>query len=250
MTLMARFLVFLGWLITLAAVALVLTRSTGPLLEAVDDATAGPDATVAAVAALAAWATLGWLCLGLALTLVEAAAAVGARRPRLARLAAAVTPVMLRSAVHASLRAGLVAGTLSGGVVTPTLAWAAPAPAAEVRLSDGSPAVRLADDRQQPRWPSLDRPAHAVPPPVAPRTDAGNEPASDYRVRSGDTLWSIAARHLPRGASDAQIARAWPRWWQANRSVIGPDPGLIRPRQVLIAPGTSTPGASTSGATS
>jgi hypothetical protein len=32
------------------------------------------------------------------------------------------------------------------------------------------------------------------------------------------------------------IAAAWPRWYAANRAVIGPDPGLIRPGQELMPP--------------
>ena len=32
------------------------------------------------------------------------------------------------------------------------------------------------------------------------------------------------------------VAAAWPRWWHANRAVVGPDPDLIRPGQVLHPP--------------
>ncbi|MFN8156081.1 MAG: LysM domain-containing protein [Candidatus Nanopelagicales bacterium] len=61
-------------------------------------------------------------------------------------------------------------------------------------------------------------------------------------VRPGDTLWDIARRHLPARATDAQVARAWPRWYAANRAVIGPDPDVIRPGQRLRAPsGTAAP---------
>jgi hypothetical protein len=55
-------------------------------------------------------------------------------------------------------------------------------------------------------------------------------------VRRGDSLWSIAARHLGRGASDAEVARAWPHWHAANRAVIGEDPDLIRPGMQLVPP--------------
>ena len=55
-------------------------------------------------------------------------------------------------------------------------------------------------------------------------------------MRRGDTLWSIAARHLGPDASDAEIARAWPAWFEANRDVVGDDPDLLRPGQVLRAP--------------
>jgi nucleoid-associated protein YgaU len=55
-------------------------------------------------------------------------------------------------------------------------------------------------------------------------------------VHEGDSLWSIAARHLGPTTTDAQIAAEWPRWWAANRDVIGPDPSLIYPGQRLRPP--------------
>ncbi|GAA3514089.1 hypothetical protein GCM10022234_06160 [Aeromicrobium panaciterrae] len=55
-------------------------------------------------------------------------------------------------------------------------------------------------------------------------------------VRPGDTLWAIAARSLPPGASNAEIAHACDRWYAANRAVIGDDPDLIHPSQHLTPP--------------
>jgi nucleoid-associated protein YgaU len=55
-------------------------------------------------------------------------------------------------------------------------------------------------------------------------------------VRPGDTLWAIAARHLRGRPTDAQIADEWPRWYAANRGVIGPDPAVVRPGQHLVVP--------------
>lgn len=48
-----------------------------------------------------------------------------------------------------------------------------------------------------------------------------------YRVKPGDTLSGIAARL---GLAD------WRPLYEANREVIGPDPNLIRPGQVLVVP--------------
>ena len=51
----------------------------------------------------------------------------------------------------------------------------------------------------------------------------------------GDTLWSIASRRL--GTDDPQqIAAYWPHIYRLNRDVIGPDPNLVRPGQVLELP--------------
>lgn len=67
-------------------------------------------------------------------------------------------------------------------------------------------------------------------------TTAGGEVV----VRRGDTLWSITERALGPGASDAEVAAAWPAWYAANRDVVGDDPDLLLPGQVLRAPETVT----------
>jgi nucleoid-associated protein YgaU len=58
-------------------------------------------------------------------------------------------------------------------------------------------------------------------------------------VKPGDSLWAIAADHLPSPATDAQIARAWPRWWAANRDAVGAAPDLIHPGLRLRPPAPS-----------
>ncbi len=52
-------------------------------------------------------------------------------------------------------------------------------------------------------------------------------------VRSGDTLWALAEHDLPPRATDRQVAARWRSVYRGNRGVIGPDPDLIRPGQVL-----------------
>lgn len=56
------------------------------------------------------------------------------------------------------------------------------------------------------------------------------------RVRSGDTLWAIAARTLGPAASQADVASYWRRIHAANAAAIGPDPDLIHPDQQLRLP--------------
>lgn len=55
-------------------------------------------------------------------------------------------------------------------------------------------------------------------------------------VRRGDTLWSIAAAHLGPAADATTIAGEWPRWYAANRDVIGDDPDVLLVGQQLHAP--------------
>ncbi|MFC3687800.1 hypothetical protein [Aquipuribacter hungaricus] len=61
-------------------------------------------------------------------------------------------------------------------------------------------------------------------------------PGVEVVVLAGDSLWSIAARHLGPGADDTEVAAAWPRWWEANRAVVGDDPHLLLPGQQLVPP--------------
>ena len=57
----------------------------------------------------------------------------------------------------------------------------------------------------------------------------------------GDCLWDIAADWLHRLDPDvpvtaAGVRRATEDWWQVNADVIGPDPDLLLPGQVLRPP--------------
>jgi LysM repeat protein len=66
---------------------------------------------------------------------------------------------------------------------------------------------------------------------TAARLAAG--PAARWTVRPGDTLSAIAgALGVPGG---------WPALYAANRAVVGPDPGLIRPGTVLAIPARQVP---------
>jgi hypothetical protein len=85
-----------------------------------------------------------------------------------------------------------------------------------------------------PRVPAVD------PGSLAARQLRIQEPAdgeAEVTVRTGDSLWSLAATRLGPLASDADIAREWPRLYQANRAVIGESPHLLRPGQILRLPG-------------
>ncbi|WP_336706445.1 LysM peptidoglycan-binding domain-containing protein [Oerskovia sp. USHLN155] len=69
--------------------------------------------------------------------------------------------------------------------------------------------------------------------------DVGNDASTvSVVVLRGDSLWSLAERALGEGATDAEVAAEWQRWYAANTAVIGEDPDLIRPGQVLRAPRT------------
>ena len=210
--------------LTLAAVvpAALLVVVTPGTWAAARHPGAGTDSALAALAV-----AVGWLIVG---RLVVTAAAVGvAGLPgvvgRSARAAAtAWSPVMVRGLVRAALGAAVATGPV---------------------LAQGT---ALAD---QPGYPTLDRvvssPAATSPhEPVgtpgsaggADRQGQGGSAGSGHVVvvRPGDSLWKIAAEHLPSPCSDQQVAVAWPAWYAANRSSIGPDPGQIRPGTRLTPP--------------
>lgn len=60
--------------------------------------------------------------------------------------------------------------------------------------------------------------------------------AADVVVAPGDSLWSIVAAQLGPFATAADVADAWPAWYDANRATIGADPSLLLPGQVLHPP--------------
>jgi nucleoid-associated protein YgaU len=57
-------------------------------------------------------------------------------------------------------------------------------------------------------------------------------------VKAGESLWTIATDALPPAVTPAQVASTSAAWYDANRTVIGPDPNLILPGQQLTAPAT------------
>ena len=191
---------------------------------------AGPDALVLATAGLLAWAVWAWGALGLALT---AASAVPGLLGTAARLGAQVVlPAGARRSAGLLLGLGLgVAGPVAGvtvTVVTAPVAVAAPAPSGGVPDWPGPVASTpsgVATPSPVPDWPA-DRS------PLA-------EPGSHVVVR-GDCLWRIAEARLldrtGRPPTAGETARAVQAWWTANADVIGPDPDLLLPGQVLRAP--------------
>jgi len=95
---------------------------------------------------------------------------------------------------------------------------------------------------------ALTAPAHADPDgpgsdplsglPLPERAEGPAHPQHHPRqhrvvVRPGDTLWALAERDLPASATDRQVTDRWHAVYRRNRGVIGPDPDLILPGQVL-----------------
>lgn len=132
----------------------------------------------------------------------------------------------------------------NGGVATsatpPDPGFTATTSSPEAGPAPTNPSTRIrTEPAPDPRW-LPDRPTTVADPDssrlLAPSPRVTSAEIESVTVRRGDSLWTIAARQLGAGTSDAEIARAWPQWYAANREVIGVDPNLIIPGQQLQPP--------------
>lgn len=205
---------------------------------------AGFEVTIGVTVSAAGIAITGWWVLCLVVTVVAEL-----RRRRTGRMPCVpgvLSPRFMRRLVGVLLSAHLLAGAPTAvAVATPeppmVTAPADPVPgitatSSRLPVLDG-PAVPApapgADPWFVPRAPALPDGAPLVRPPTRADPPTATTTAT---VMAGDSLWTLAARQLGPLATDLEVARQWPRWHALNRAVIGPDPGLIRPGQVLRIP--------------
>jgi LysM repeat protein len=203
---------------------------------------------VAAGSLAASWAAVG-ATLGLA---VVVAARSGVRWRAGEAAVRRVAPGLVRRLARVGVGAGVGAG-LAIAPATATAAETAPDPAT------GTPAAVAVDLGWQPTTPGDERPAAdgpgATTSPGTGTAPPGAATASEVRrdaarpapapaaaadgsvvVHRGDTLWDIAARWLGGSPTDAEVLAATVRWHETNREVVGADPDLILPGQVLRPP--------------
>lgn len=209
------------------------------------------------IASLAGLVVIIWWVVSLA-TAVAAAVLERGGRTRAASAAGRFSPGFMRRLALAAVGLQLISSPLATAATPPgppragplaqtavSLAWI-PTPqassaagrnpggtvAAVPPAAEGIPAA-------DPQWKPL-RPV-VEPGPLASRPLRPQEPqtsAGEVTVRAGDSLWSLSAAQLGLFASDVDIAAAWPRLYQANRQIIGEDPDLLLPGQVLRLPPT------------
>lgn len=206
-----------------------------------------PEAALLAVVLAAATLLCSWVAVVLALAVLD----LLRDRPGRARRPGPASPhltVGRVSALLVALTAGPTPVALAGAVPgPPEPSWvsvrmdATPPPSTDQGTGQGRPQLPDGSPVPLPGW---------TPPPPPARTDVRpttiglvspappEEPPGRVVVRAGDTLWAIAAAHLGPHATVRDVAEAWPRWYAANRDVIGPDPDLILPGQELQVPGS------------
>lgn len=139
------------------------------------------------------------------------------------------------SATESGPTAAPATAVASPHAATPVSARPEPAPSSEPPATPGATAPTMSSGAPEIPVSSSSRtpsPSPTASPP--PQSGTASTAPSDYVVQPGDTLWDIARDH---GAqTNEQIAQAWPRWYDLNRDVIGQDPNLIEPGQVLAIP--------------
>jgi hypothetical protein len=230
--------------LTVVGAGVALGRSTVHEWSVVGQPGATPDEALVLVAAGMALALILWLALSTAAVLLSHVP--GQCGVMAARVADAWAPSVSRRL------AGALLGVAAVGAVAPGVASAASPTvlASVVGDSAATPAGLVTGDgpgfSSTATLSSREAPAPGWLPvrPVA-RADAKPDlltpvprPEPDQVVVCrGDTLWDLARRDLGPDATDAEVAESWPRWHAANRRVIGPDPGRLRPGQILRRPG-------------
>jgi nucleoid-associated protein YgaU len=198
-----------------------LSVMTGALADAQGTAdTAGPDALVLSAVGLLASAVWVWGAVGLALTAATALPGLLGGTARL--LLQGVLPAGARRSAAVALGIGLsVSAPLAATAAGLPLLPVASAAAAESAVPDW-PATRAGSPATVPDWP------------------AGPDVTGAHVVVRGDCLWHIAAGRLldqlARPPEDGEVAAAVQAWWSANADLIGPDPDLLLPGQVLLPP--------------
>jgi hypothetical protein len=191
--------------------------------------TLGPDVLVLALAGVLSWVVWAWGALGLALTACSAVPGLVGAASR------ALLQVLLPAGARHS--AAVLLG-LAVGVAAPLFpalpAVGTPTPAAAAPAVDPVPDWPAAPDAARPvtDWPTRSATAAAVP-------DWPSADGPTHVVVRGDCLWHLAESGLATGSAhptDAEIADAVGAWWRTNADVIGPDPDLLLPGEVLRPP--------------
>ncbi|WP_394938902.1 LysM peptidoglycan-binding domain-containing protein [Psychromicrobium sp. YIM B11713] len=207
------------------------------------------DAAIALVAAsLGALLILWWFC-GLALALL-----VGLRSRLLAESACSPSRVRAHRPTRAAANYPRFFTALATLLISAYLniSTASQGLAAQSAEPPQQPASAPIDPRWQPE-PLPEPPESAISPLPAPKPQTRRpvEPGlliapaprqalsgqdRFQTVRPGECLWQLVKRVLGPRATDLEIAEEWPRWYQANRELIGPDPDFVLAGQLLMAP--------------
>lgn len=195
------------WLVTTGTAAVIVWWAlTAPVPSAALDA----DLTRGAALLLAGCAAWAWI-----VTTLVLGESVGAG-------SAPGVPLWARRVVLAACGLALV------GAGAPAMATTPDAPAPTAPDPSALIGLRLPDRTTGP--------AHDPTSAPTPVWFAARATAAPLAVRPGDSLWRLAAARLPAGASAVEVDALSDRLYTLNRGVIGDDPDLITPGQLLRLP--------------
>lgn len=175
---------------------------------------AGADRVAVVLVGVLLWILCGWLTLAVACC---AGAALPGRSGRtFSRIGPLISPRLVRRALGLAVGVSLAPAVAQNAVASP-------------------PAYAVVAVTELPQDDSVFLETAGVDWPVQPATP---DSATTIAVHPGDCLWSLVESHLGYGATIAEISSEVDRWWDANAEVIGADPDLLIPGQVLVVPPT------------
>ncbi|MCI2237897.1 LysM peptidoglycan-binding domain-containing protein [Paenibacillus sp. TRM 82003] len=161
----------------------------------------------------------------------------GRRSPALAPTASRAVPAPVRRVVALAVGLALGTGAASAASAAPRAldaGWAAAAPQVPGHAVDSGDTHVVTD----PGWAPLPPPRTVAAVPAADLPgNARPAPAGDeVVVQRGDSLWSLARSLTGTDASPGDVLREQQRLYAANADVIGSDPDVLLPGQVLRLP--------------
>lgn len=161
-----------------------------------------------------------------------------------ARRAGSFSPAFMRKLACAVLGFNLIAAPMAQADMPPTAGSSA---VQQAQAGEGGVALSplwvasKSSEIPVPQWQPAPLPSDGSLLISATRDGAPAAAAESEEivVKPGDSLWTIVAKQLGPMASDAEVAEAWPLWYEANKQLIGAQPDVLLPGQVLHAPAGS-----------
>ncbi|WP_337063475.1 LysM peptidoglycan-binding domain-containing protein [Kineococcus sp. G2] len=227
-----------------AGAAWGLAALSTPALDAALDGTASfadlLTGLCGAAAALLLAALTGSVLLAAGAEARERSRRPGRASPALAATTSRAVPAPVRRLVALAVGLALGTGAASAASAAPRAldaGWAAAAPQLPGHAADAADAADahvvtdpgwapLPEPRTVPEVPAAELPGDARP------TSSGDEVV----VQRGDSLWSLARSLTGADASAGDVLREQQRLYAANADVIGADPDVLLPGQVLRLP--------------
>lgn len=187
----------------------------------------GVDGVSIQVAEVVVWCALAWFAFAVAVAYLATVPG------DLGRLCLRLRGLLLPKTLHRLVGAGIGMSV----VMAPALAAASTPDGATPAHPQG--VAQSVRSIPPPATPTRAAPELGVAPSVPHTRSTSAASTPSYRVRPGDSLWSVV-RHRHPAASETRIAAMTGAWYATNRTAIGADPNQLDVGQVLRAPQTDS----------